>query len=207
MGTISTNNYTLGQAELYFEASVNNASLDDGTSNGVGSAFRTAARRFGNITDIELQPNVSYLDHFVVTQTGVKQKDLTVANELSLSISFSCDEINATNFRKFMFGTAVTDASLLEPATSGPAFTIMSNTLNYGSAQIYFRTGVGRDFVYMIPKCTIRPDGNLPLSSEDWLQMPYVLEVFNNHWNAVHIATSGASVVSNYGLISMTAIG
>jgi len=207
MGTISTGNYTIGAAELYFEASVGNASLDEGTSNGVGSAFRTAARRFGNITDIELSPEISYLDHYVITQTGVKQKDLTVANELSLAINFSFDEVNSTNLRKFMFGSQVVDASLASPLTMSPVFTVMSNTLSYGSAQIYFRTGVGRDFVYLIPKCTIRPDGAMPLTSEDWISAGMVLEVFNYPaWNAVNIATSTASIKAPYGLISMTAI-
>jgi hypothetical protein len=82
----------------------------------------------------------------------------------------------------------------------------MSNTLDYGSAQIYFRTGVGRDFVYMIPKMTLRPDGNMPLTTDDWVNCPMVMEVFNYDWNAVHIATSTASIVAPYGLISMTAI-
>jgi len=136
----------------------------------------------------------------------VRQKDLTVANELSLAINFRFDEINEPNFRKFLFGTAVTEASVNDGITATPAFKVMQSTLTYGSAQIYFRTGVGKDFVYMIPKCTIRPDGSMPLTTEDWISAPMVLEVFNTTWNAANIATSSTTINAPYGLVAMYAI-
>jgi len=80
----------------------------------------------------------------------------------------------------------------------------MSAALQYGSAQLYFRTDVGNDFVYMIPKCTIRPDGNMTMSGEDWWSGPMVLEVLYYPWNPSNIATPATAINAPYGIVSMT---
>jgi len=177
------------------------ASLDAGTTNGVGSAFRTPSRLFGNITTSEIAPDVTYLEHYITDTAGARIKDHVVVSQKTLTIPFTFDEINVANFRKFLLGT---DRSS-NAKVGTPVFTPMSAALTYGSAQLYFRTDVGNDFVYMIPKCTIRPDGNMTMSAEDWWSGPLVLEVLHHSWNPSNIATPNATSISApYGLVSFS---
>jgi len=200
MTTLNTANYTVGQAELYFDSSPNHASLDAGTTNGIGSDFRTTGRNFGNIVTMDIAPEVTYLDHMITTSGGDRRKDLTVANSKTITVPFTFDEINEANFRKYLFGT---DVSSSVNAAASPAFTVMTNVLDYGSAQLYFRTDVGNDFVWMIPKCTIRPDGNMTLNAEDWWQAPMVLEIFyTSTWDPSNEASGVEAGTAPYGIVS-----
>ena len=178
------------------------ASLDSGTTSGVGSDFRTTGRLFGNITTSEIAPNITYLEHFITTTDGSRRKDHIVASQKTLTIPFTFDEINAANFRKFLMGTDKSASAKV----GAPVFTAMDAALTYGSAQLYFKTDVGNDFVYMIPKCTIRPDGNLTMSAEDWWSGPMVLEVLNHDWAPDNIATPAGAINAPYGLVSMSSI-
>ena len=53
MATISTDNYTIGGIDMYYEASIGHASLDAGATLGYGSQFRTTGRNLGNIVTQE----------------------------------------------------------------------------------------------------------------------------------------------------------
>ena len=45
------------------------------------------------------------------------------------------------------------------------------------SAQIYFTTQVGRDFIYKIPRAALKADGNLSFEAEDWMSANMMLDV------------------------------
>ena len=151
---------------------------------------------------MSLNPTVSYLEHWITDETGARIKDHIVVSEKSITLNFSFDEINVANFRKFLLGTDKSSSA----KTGTPVFTAMSAALVYGSAQLYFKTDVGNDFVYMIPKCTIRPDGGMDMTSEDWWSGPMVLEVLQHDWYPNNIATPANSINAPYGLVSMAAI-
>jgi hypothetical protein len=177
MATISTNNYTIGQVNLYFEASPAHASLlatNSAVSAGKGGAFRTSARSLGNIVTSEITPDVTYIDHFI-SDKGARKKDKTVLNMVSVTIPFTFDEVNEANLKRFFMASTLSSGRLA-------AF---EKSLTQGAAQLQFDTDTGNDMVYFIPKCTIRPNGALSVNEEGWWTAPMVLEVLyyeTSHW-------------------------
>ena len=160
MSTINTANYTVGQGSLYFNTTIANASLDASPA-----GFRHSGNSLGNIVSIEINPEVTYLEHFV-TSDGKKVKDKIVEQQVAIMVNFTFDEMNEDNLARFLFATET--ASVLS---------VLNSTTDEGSAILYTTTSVGRDLLYKIPKCSLRPDGPLPLNAEDWWQAPMVLEV------------------------------
>ena len=169
MATVSTDNYTIGQVSLYFNATVAHASLTDST-------FRHTGNSLGNIVTSEINPAVTYIDHWVA-DNGQRKKDHTALSEVTVTIPFTFDEMSAANLQRFFLGSLLaTDkiAAFEEP-------------LKKGCAVLYFTTSVGQDMVYYIPKCTLRPDGALGINPEDWWSAPMVLDVLyydTNHWSS-----------------------
>ena len=187
MSTINTSNYTVGQGSLYFSTTIANASLD---TTPLATDFRHGGNSLGNIVNIELNPEVTYLEHFV-TQNGKRVKDKIIEQQVAIMINFTFDEMNEDNLARFFFATET--ASLLS---------VLESTTDEGSAVLYTTTDVGRDLLYKIPKCALRPDGPLPLNAEDWWQAPMVLEVLryqsadgsNATWIAAPFGTMQVSV-------------
>ena len=161
MGTISTGNYTVGGCSLYFNTTVGNASLAASPLE-----YRNSANNLGNIVTSEISPEVTYLDHFITASTGKRVKDKVVAVSQSLTINFTFDEMNVDNMAKFFFAS-----------TTGSVLSVFQNSLDEGSAMLYFITDVGRDMLYKIPKCTVRPDGAMALNTEDWWSTPMLIDV------------------------------
>lgn len=177
MSTVNTDNYTIGQVDLYFEASVNHASLlatDASVSAGLGGAFRTSDRNLGNIVTSEINPDVTYLDHFI-SKCGKRYRDKVSANTVNLTIPFTFDEINENNLKKFFLASLVDTNKLA----------VFEEPVMEGSAQLVFKTDVGADLTYFMPKAQIRPDGALSISEEEWWTGPLVLDVLfydTDHW-------------------------
>lgn len=173
MGTISTGNYTIGQVDMYFEATSAHASLlatDPSVASGLGGAFRSSDRDLGNIVGAEIANDVTYIEHFVADK-GSRKKDHVAAGTIAVSIPFQFDEINFNNMKRFFL------ASDLDGG--GTKLAVGEKALSIGCAQLYFNTDVGNDIVYFIPKCIIRPDGNLAINDEDWWSGPMVLEILH----------------------------
>lgn len=169
MATISTNNYTIGGVDLYFDDANAHASLIDTTGTvTVGSNFRNTARSLGNIVTSEIALDVTYVDHFI-SVNGSRRKDKIQANTRSLTIPFTFDEMNEANLKKFFLASSLGNNRLA----------VLQNPLNEGSVSLLFRSDVGPDLVYSIPKCTIKPDGNLTTNTEDWWTGPLVIEVLH----------------------------
>ena len=178
MPTISTGNYTVGQVSLYFTASPAHSSLlatDPSVASGLGGAFRTTARAFGNITAAEINPDVTYIEHFI-SDKGRKKRDKVSANMVSMSVPFTFDEMSAANIQKFFLASNL---------AAGGRYAVFEKALTEGAAQVFFDTDVGNDIVYFIPNCIIRPDGALSTNEEDWWSGPMVLDILyyeNSHW-------------------------
>lgn len=160
-GTISTDNYTIGGAALYYDTTVATSALNTLASSGI----RTSTNSFGNIVSLEMSPEVTYIDHWVSTN-GKRVKDKIVENTTQININFTVDEISLENMARFFMGS-----------TTGSVIDVLESTLDEGSAQIYFTTNIGRNITYDIPRCTIRTDGALNTNAEDWWSAPMVLEV------------------------------
>ena len=189
MAVISSDgaNYNIGGIDIYFDSTVAHASLLLGT--GRGAAFRTAWRNIGNIVSAEFNPDVTYVDHYISIK-GSRRKDLTQPTTKALNVNFVFDEVNATNLRRFFL------ASNLGAQTNRLA--PMEKALLNGSVSMLFHTDIGRDFVYSIPKATIKPDGALAMNTEEWWTGPMVLEV-------LYYAT-GQYASKPYGLLDTSAI-
>lgn len=191
MGTISTDNYTIGGIDLYFNPTVAHASLlatDPSVASGLGGAFRVAGNNVGNVVSAEITPDVTYVEHYI-SDCGKKKKDKTTAQLVNISIPITFDEMNYNNLKRFFL------ASYLSSTKMG----VMEEPLTEGSAQFVFKTNVGIDMTYFIPKCTLRPDGALTTSMEDWWSGPLVLDVL--YYNTSHWASKP------YGMVLASTIG
>ena len=136
MPTVSTGNYTIGMVDLYFEATVAHASLlatDSTVETGKGGAFRTDARSLGNIVGLELNPDITYVDHFVADR-GTRKKDKTTTSMVSLTIPFTFDEMNYNNLQRYFVGSSLSNTTIAP----------FEKALFTGCAQMVFRTDVGK---------------------------------------------------------------
>jgi len=197
MGTLSTGNYTVGGISLFFSATVADASLlatIPGFS-GKGSAFRTATlqHNLGNIVTSEITPDVTYLEHFVADK-GRQKKNKISANMTNISIPFTFDEMSSTNLQRFFLASVVATT----PGTKSLA--VFEKALQEGSAQLYFNTDVGKDMIYFIPKCILRPDGALGGGDgSEWWSGPMVLDILHydtSHWASKPYGFVYASVLT-----------
>lgn len=160
MATVSTNNYTISGIDLYWNSTVGNASLDASPYE-----FRNDDNSLGNIVAGEFTPDVTYVDHWI-SSDGKRIKDKTVENTVSLTMSFTFDEMNVNNLKKYFMAS-----------NTGSVLKVMQDTTDEGSAIVYVHTNIGRDMQYLIPKCIIKPDGGLALNIEDWWTGNMLLEV------------------------------
>jgi len=197
VGTLDTGNYTIGMAELYFNATVGHAEVINGT------VFQTTANNLGNIVTAGVTPEVTYVDHFR-SKDGRKVKDKTVVNQKSVNVNFTFDEPNQANLSKFFLGTQ-----------SGDDIRVLENTLDEGAAQMMIKTDIGKDMIYRIPKCVIKPDGEYAMSDEDWHSIGMMLEVLEyQSGDNVGVDASGTVVsiqnaswlLSPYGFVDTTAL-
>ncbi len=159
-GPIDSDNYTIGGAMLYYNATV-------GNQNCLGTtAFWTAANNMGNIVTSEVMPDVTYTEHWR-SKNGALVKDKEVVNKKSINITFTFDEMNQNNLRRFLMGTD----------SSASKFNVLDNVLEEGCGHLVIKTDVGQDFIYRFPKCTLRPDGALTLDPESWHEAGFVLNI------------------------------
>ena len=184
--TINTGDYRIGGAELYFSATIADTKMLTASAAG----FCNNSHSLGNIVDAGITPDITYVDHHVSSK-GKRVKDKVVANTVSLAISFTFDEMNQSNLAKFFLANTV--ASDLR---------VMENTLDEGSAVLRVNTSIGNSLVYKIPKCIVRPDGELALNTEDWHSAPMVLEILEYLSADNSNATINASwLVAPFGLV------
>ncbi len=190
MATASISNLTIGQAELYF---LNVVASTPG-ANKAGADPVT----LGNITAAEIAPDITYVEHFISVK-GDRRKDKSVATTRSINIPFTFDECSTTNLKRFFLGpddTAATRAIMLKEAELE------------GRAILNFQTNVGNNFIYVIPKCSLKPDGGLAFSSEDWMTGNFILEVLYHDTFTVAVGSPTATLAP-YGYLAFdrTSIG
>lgn len=157
--TKNTDNYTLGQVGIYFSTTVADPNLRNAT-------FLTATNSLGNIVTAEIAPNVTFIEHYI-SDRGIRKKDKTAINLTNVTIPFTFDEMDSNNLKRFFMASDI----------GGDRLAVMEEALDEGSAVLKFDTSVGKDLMYYIPKCQIRPDGNLQVNAEDWWKGNCVLDI------------------------------
>ena len=188
MATISSSNYTVGGAHLYYSSTIAHTDLLNGT------VFENTDHNLGNVVTSEISPDVTYLDHYI-SVNGKRVKDKVVTTMSSVMINFTFDEMNDDNLNRFFQGNL-----------TASRISVVQNALDEGSAKLVVETDIGQDMAYVIPKCTIRPDGALSLSEEDWHTAPMVLEVLQYQSGDSSNATVNATWVANpYGIVDVNA--
>jgi len=191
---LGTESYSVGMAKLYWMGTSSTAS-----TNALYNALKAnpntaaAAYSFGNIVAAEITPNITYLDHFT-SYRGDRRKDKTVAIQKSISIPFTFDEINATNIRRFFYASTLgTDKYNVMQSTNIP---------QEGTAVLYFSTDIGKDFMYVIPRCALRADGGLPFNLDGWINGKFTIEVLHDE----DYVASGTTTLSPYGFLDLSAV-
>ena len=114
----------------------------------------------------EISPDLSYVEHWK-SKNGKRVKDKEVVNTAAINITFTFDEMNQDNLRRFLFGTNSTASK----------FTVLDNTLEEGCGQLVLETAVGQNMIYRFPKCSLRPDGALTLNPESWHEGSFAINV------------------------------
>lgn len=189
MGTISTDNYTIGSGQLYFCATIADDKLKT-------ASLQVAAYSLGNVIDTELNVDITYLDHWISVK-GKRLKDKTIANTTSVMVNFSFDEMNENNIKKFFLATDGVTNELR----------VVQDSTSEGCAVLVVDTDIGQDMTYYIPKCTLKPDGALSLNDEDWHSAPMVLEVLQYIDGDTAVATWNATwLVAPFGIIDTASL-
>jgi len=166
-GVINSDNYTVGMAYVYIHTTTGSpglASIDEQ----IASASYHTHFCVGNTTAVEISPDITYLDHFI-SINGERRRDKTITTTTSITVNFTFDEINATNIKRFLYGTTAVSAS--------PTFIVNDTPVNEVAAQIVFTTANGNDFTYKIPKAALKADGGLSWEAEDWMTANMMLDV------------------------------
>ena len=114
----------------------------------------------------EVTPDMTYVEHWK-SLNGKRVKDKEVVNTSAINISFTFDEMNQRNLRRFLLGTDSTASK----------FSVLDNTLEEGSGQLVIETDIGQDLVFRFPKATLRPDGALNFDPESWHEMSMTLNI------------------------------
>lgn len=166
-GHITATNYTVGMAYIFVHNSIGSAGLASIDAQ-IASAAYHANFCVGNTTAVEISPDVTYLDHFI-SVNGERRRDKTVSTTNSITVSFTFDEVNSTNIKRFLYGEVAVVAS--------PTFIVNASPVKEVACQVYFTTSVGKDFIYKIPKAALKADGGLSFEAEDWISGNMTLDV------------------------------
>ena len=160
MAVKNTDDYTISGADLYFKSTIADTNVASDT------AFQVAANNIGNVYDVEISSDVTYVDHFISSKSK-RVKDKTVANLSTITINFNTDELSAANLTKFFLASNV--ASEIR---------VLQNVILEGSAHLRMDTDVGQSICYRIPKCALKPNGSFSTANgEDWQTMPMMLDI------------------------------
>lgn len=90
---MSTNDYTLGGARLFFN--------DGGQDGGVGNGFLD----LGNIPTFSIERTIAEIEHFAFIAGSLsRQKDLNIVTDIGMSFNFAVDELFAQNWNIILFG-------------------------------------------------------------------------------------------------------
>lgn len=160
LGRVKAGNYTLGMADLEFSEDVSAA--EDGTSQLVWS--------IGNIVNASIAPEVTYLEHYYVTN-GSRKKDRSLITNRALAINFTFDEMTAGAMKEWLLASA-------EGTIANANYEIypMAKGEIKGCAKLRFQSEFGRNYTWTIPSASLKPDGTWDFNAEDWMNAKGIIE-------------------------------
>lgn len=191
-----TNNYSVGMARFYFAETSLATRCNTLASHIKHDTANCASWDLGNVVTSEITPDITYLDHYI-SYAGDRRKDKTVAVTKSLNIPITLDEFSATNLEYF-FGARASGKSTRKRVFS------MDTLPVEGAGVLVFWTDIGKDFMYVIPKCALRTEGAaLSFNAEDWSNLPMQIEVL--HSSTYYPLSGTAASLAPYGYLDFTA--
>jgi len=144
----STDNYAIGKGKLYI---------------GQWLGTTPSYSEMGNCPSIEFEPTVEKLPHYS-SQTGFKTKDKESVIQTEYVLNFDCDELATTNLAKYLMGTESAESN-------GATILGLQNITGEYALQFVSDNPVGPDYIWTFHKCTLQPNGALPLIGEEWMTM------------------------------------
>lgn len=147
----NTENYTIGGLRFYF------------TPSGGSELY------FGNVVTGSFSSDITFLDHFTA-KTGTRVKDRSIVQEIAVTVNLTVDEPTQELMNYFMLGGTIT-AGVFAPYT---------NLERNGSARLFGVSDTGNQWLWEIPKCTLKPDGEFSYNDQDWSQFSFIVEVLDN---------------------------
>ena len=160
MARVSIDNYTLGMAQLDF--------YEDISANQDGSDM--AYWQIGNIVNASIAPEITYLDHYYVTN-GTRKKDRSLITNRALAINFTFDEMTGGAMKEWLLacasGTITASGYEIYPMAKGEI---------KGCAVLTFESAFGRGYTWSIPCAAFKPDGTFDYNAEDWMNAKGILE-------------------------------
>ncbi len=111
---MSTQDYTLGGARLFF-----NDSAQDGQA---GNGFLD----LGNIPTFAIERTIAEIEHFAFIASSLsRQKDLNIVTDIGMSFNFTVDELFSENWNIILFGNGTTStvqsgSSVVDEVTTAP---------------------------------------------------------------------------------------
>lgn len=126
----------------------------------------------GNCPEVELTPEIDVLDHFS-SMAGVRSKDRSVPREKTLLLRYITDEITPPNLRRILLGGPIVAGS----TAGSDAFPIFAVSEITGSYRFVGANDIGNKISFLLPNCSVKPSGSVPLISDEWGQMEMTADV------------------------------
>jgi hypothetical protein len=125
----STDNYTLGKGRIYFNPWINGA--------------YTGEMALGNAPALTFSLAIEKLDHYSA-MAGLRAKDKTVITQVTPTVTFTLDEVNADNLNMLVMGNKTTST---QTAGQASAQTLTAGTPAEG---LYYETGKRNIGIYKL---------------------------------------------------------
>ena len=118
--------------------------------------------KMGNCPSVEFEPTLERLPHYN-SMAGFRERDKNPIIQMEYVLTIVCDEMAATNLRKYLMGTLNEGMQIygMQDAEKEYALRFVSNN------------PVGPNQTWDFWKVTLQPNGAIALIGEDWMSMSY----------------------------------
>lgn len=124
------------------------------------------SRDLGNAPEVEITPNIEFLDHFS-SRSGVRSKDRSVVVETGATVRVVLDEITPDNLAMLLFGSNTN--GLVDTNSDGDMeFEILSESEVTGALVVTGTNSIGNKFTMTLPSVSFQPSGSWQAISEEF---------------------------------------
>jgi hypothetical protein len=134
----------------------------------------------GNVVTGNFNSDITYLDHFTA-KTGSRKKDRSIPQEIAIQLNLTLDEPNVDAMNYFMLGGTVADNTYetLNVRTFKPYTEVVKD----GGCRMAGVSDTGNEWIWEVPNCTFKPDGEFTFNDQDWSQFSFIVELLDDSAN------------------------